>query len=77
MRNNKFVITIVSGRKLPFPSIFQSGEFVKKLVHCFHFLNGKIYCYTHDYIDGTSKENLSPPRIGGMEFAAILLTREQ
>ena len=46
MRNNKFVITIVFGKTLPFPSIFQSGEFVKQLVYCFHFLNGKFYCYT-------------------------------
>ena len=36
MRNNKFAITIVFGRQLPFPSIFQSGEFVKQLACCFH-----------------------------------------
>ena len=47
MRNNKFAITIVFGRTLPFSSIFQSGEFVKQLAHFFHFLNGKFYCYTY------------------------------
>ena len=47
MRNNKFAITIVVGRTLPFPLIFQSGEFVKQVAYCFHFLNGKFYCYTY------------------------------
>ena len=34
MRNNEFAITIVFGRTLPFPSNFQSGEFVKQLAYC-------------------------------------------
>ena len=47
IRNNKFAITIVFGRTLPFPSIFQSGEFVKQLAYCFIFSNRKFYCYTY------------------------------
>ena len=40
MRNNKFALTIVFGKTLPFQSIFQSGEFVKQLTYCFHFSMG-------------------------------------
>ena len=47
MRNNKFATTIVFDRTLPFPSFFQSGEFVKQLTYCFHSLNEKFYWYTY------------------------------
>ena len=77
MRNNIFTFTIVFGKMLPFPSIFQSAEFTEQLTYCFHFLKEWIYCFMHGWIKGKSRENLSQPTIGGTDFAGILPTGEQ